>query len=443
MFDELIEKLDTAFRKIRGQGKLTEKNIEDALREIRRILLEADVHYKVAKSFIGNIKTRAVGREVLRSITPGQQVVKIVYDELTELLGSAAVPVHFGGDMPAVIMLVGLQGSGKTTTAAKIGAYLRKRGRLPLLVAADIYRPAAIEQLKTLGQSSDLPVFEMGEKDPADIAGSAVRFARKNSHDTLILDTAGRLHVDDAMMAELVAVRRAVNPVEILFVADGMTGQDAVRSAEAFLEQLDFQGVILTKMDGDAKGGAALSIRAMTDRPVKFITTGEKIDAIEPFYPDRLASRILGMGDVVSLVEKAQDAVDAEKAEKLARQLKNSAFTFEDFLDQLHQVKKMGPLEQVMGLIPGMDKQMKNVSMDDNALIRIEAMIHSMTREERYHPNIINGSRRKRIASGSGTTVQDVNKLLKQFQMMQKMIKQMGKMRKGKFSRELPMPFSL
>lgn len=427
MFEELIQKLDTAVRNLRGIGKLTEKNISESMREIRRVLLEADVNYKVVKDFIERVQEEAVGEHVLRSVSPGQQVVKIVHDEMVALLGRASASLQFGNIPPSVIMVVGLQGSGKTTFVGKLGVHLRKRNRIPMLVAADVYRPAAIAQLEMLGKSADLPVFSEGTERPVKISNDAVKEARKHGCDTLILDTAGRLHIDEAMMSELEEIQKAVKPVEILYVADSMTGQDAVRSAKAFLDRLNFTGIVLTKLDGDAKGGAALSIRAVTERPIKFISTGEKLDGIEPFHPDRMASRILGMGDVVSLVEKAQEAVDEEISEKLSRKLKHQSLTLEDFYDQLQQVKRMGPLSQIADMIPGMGRKMGNLQVDEDALVSVEAILNSMTREEKQKPQIIDGSRRRRIATGSGTSVQEVNRLLKQFQMMQKMVRQMGR----------------
>jgi signal recognition particle subunit SRP54 len=443
MLEDLVRKFDGVLRKLRGTGKLTEKNIEEALREIRRVLLEADVHYKVAKEFIASVRAKAVGREVLDSVTPGQMLVKIVHDELIVLLGNSSVPLNIEGALPAVVMIVGLQGSGKTTFAAKLGIHLGRRGRKALLAAADIYRPAAIEQLIQLGRSAGLPVFSLGQADPVLIASGAVAEARKHSLDTVILDTAGRLHVDDAMMAELEAIRKAVKPSEILFVADGMTGQDAVRSAQAFAQRLDFGGIVLTKMDGDARGGAALSIRSVTGKPIKFLSFSEKLDGMETFHPDRLASRILGMGDIVSLVEKAQESVDRDKAEALARKIGTREFTLEDFLDQLHQVKKMGPISELMDMIPGMRGKMPpGAAVDEKSLVRVEAIIRSMTVEERRKPNILNGSRRKRIAAGSGTLVQDVNRLLKDFQTMQTMMKRMGRLRGMKTMRGMPFGFN-
>jgi len=442
MFDDLITKLDSAIKKIRGAGKLNEKNIANAMRDIRRVLLEADVNYQVVKQFTAAVQEKAVGREVLQSITPGQQIVKIVHEALIELLGQAHVPLQWGSEAPSVIMVVGLQGSGKTTFAGKLACLLKKQERQPLLAAADVYRPAAVEQLISLGESIDVPVFAGDRKHPVSIVKAGVREARRQYKDTLILDTAGRLHIDDMMMNELVAIKKAVHPSEILFVADGMTGQDAVHSAQAFLDWLDFDGIVLTKLDGDAKGGAALSIRSITEKPIKFIGVGEKLDQLETFYPDRMASRILGMGDIVTLVEKAQENVDQEKAEKLAEKLRKQSFTFEDFLDQLHQVKKMGSITQIMNMLPGAAKMTGNMEMDDRALVKVEAIIQSMTKEERQKPQIINGSRRKRIARGSGSSVQDVNRLLRQFQSMRKMMKQMSRMQEKGLPRGFPMGFS-
>ncbi len=443
MFEELTEKLELTLKKIRGTGKLTEKNISEALREVRRVLLEADVNYKVVKQFIASVQERAVGQDVLQSITPGQQIIKIVHDEMINLLGKASVPLNYGSFPPAIIMVAGLQGAGKTTFIGKLGKHLQKQGRYPLFVAADIYRPAAVDQLKTLGDSIKISVFYKENTDPVNLAKAAVSEARKCGNDTLILDTAGRLHVDETMMAELQAIQEAVNPSETLFVVDSMTGQDAVRSAKSFADRINIDGIVLSKLDGDAKGGAALSIRAVTGKPVKFVSLGEKLDTLEPFHPDRMAGRILGMGDVLTLVEKAQELTDTKEAEKLARKIKKQSFTLEDFYDQLQQVKKMGPMDQILSMMPGMGKQMKGLQVDDSALIRIEAMINSMTKEERQKPQIINGSRRKRIATGSGTTVQDLNRLLKQFQMMQKMMKQMHRMNPKKMSRHMPMAWNM
>ncbi len=442
MLEDLSGKLESTLRKLRGYGKLTEKNIADALKEIRRALLEADVNYKVVKDFIDEVQREAVGEEVLKSVTPGQMIVKIVNDKLVALLGTSNTQIKSAGIPPTIIMIAGLQGSGKTTFTAKLAAWLQKRGRKPLLAALDIYRPAAIQQLRVLGQSLNVPVYDEGIGDPVRIGMNAVSAARKQMCDTVILDTAGRLHVDEEMMRELVNVKNRVRPHEILFVADGMTGQDAVNTASEFAGKLNYDGVVLTKMDGDTRGGAALSIRAVTGKPIKFMSIGEKPNAesIEAFYPDRMASRILGMGDVVSLVEKAQETIDQEQAAKMEERLRKNEFTLEDFLMQLQQIKKMGPLENLLGMIPGMGAQMKNVKVDPKAFARTEAIIHSMTREERNKPQILNGSRRKRIARGSGTRVQDVNQLVKQYDQMKKMIKQM-KGRSGKGLRGMPLNF--
>ena len=440
MFQDLTVKLERVFKKLKGHGKLTEKNIADSLREVRRALLEADVNYKVAKQFIADVQEKAVGQEVLRSITPGQQVIKVIHEELIRLLGPTDEGLHVASVPPSVIMLVGLQGSGKTTFAGKLALYLRNKGRNPILVAADVRRPAAIKQLQIVGQTVDVPVVADGGNDAVKICRHAVEYARKNGYDTAILDTAGRLHIDDELMQELADIKRTTDPAEILLVADGMTGQDAVSTASAFLDWLDFQGVVLTKMDGDARGGAALSIRAVTGRPVKFIGVGEKFDQLEKFHPDRIASRILGMGDVVTLVEKAQQSIDIEKAEKLEKKLRRQEFTLEDFFDQLQQIKQMGPLQDILGMIPGMQgKALKGSNVDEHAMVRIEAIINSMTPEERKRPHVINGSRRRRIALGSGTSVQDVNRLLKQFQMMQKMVKNIT--RRGMAGMKIPFGF--
>jgi signal recognition particle subunit SRP54 len=437
MFEDLTSKLEGIFKKLRGHGRLSESNIRDAFKEVRRALLEADVNYKVVKDFISQVEVKAIGQEVFRSITPGQQVVKIVYDELTNLLGKERVEVKISPQPPTIFMLVGLQGSGKTTACGKLARYYRKKGRFPLLVAADIYRPAAVDQLKILGKSLDLPVFSLS-KNPVKICEDSVDQAKKDGRDLVIIDTAGRLHIDEPLMQELSEIKKAVSPQEIILVADAMTGQDAVNIAKTFEEKIGLDGIFLTKMDGDARGGAALSIRAVTGKPIKFVGTGEKLDALEMFHPDRMASRILGMGDVVSLVEKAEEAISLEEAEKLEKKLRKEAFTLEDFYDQLQQIKRMGPLDSILGMIPGLGgKVMKGLSIDEKAMVRVEAMINSMTKEERLKPHFIDGSRRKRIAKGSGTSVQDVNKLLKQFFMMQKMIKGIGKMDSSKFDKGL------
>ncbi len=439
MFQELTEKFEDVFKKLRGHGKLSEINISETMREVRRVLLEADVNFKVAKDFIARVHEKALGHEVTKSITPAQQVIKIIHDELAKLMGSIDVGLHSASLPPLTIMLVGLQGSGKTTLAGKLAKFLRNKGRNPLLVAADLQRPAAVEQLQIVGKQVDANVFAQKDSTPVQVCSDAVNYARKEGFDTVIFDTAGRLHIDDELMAELSQIKERTSPHEILFVADGMTGQDAVNTAQEFTRRLDITGVVLTKLDGDTRGGAALSIRAVTGKPIKFISVGEKLDALEKFHPDRMASRILGMGDVVSLVEKAQQVVDVEKAEKLEKKLRRQEFTLEDFYDQLQQIKNMGPLDELMKMIPGMGgKAMKGLKLDDRALIYTEAIINSMTPDERRKPNIINGSRRKRIASGSGTSVQEVNKLLNQFQTMQKMVKRMSKLG----ARGMPFGFS-
>lgn len=429
MLEDLTAKLEAALKRVRGQGKLTEKNVSDSLKEIRRALLEADVNYKVVKQFIEEVQKKALGEEVIRSVTPGQLIVKIVHDELVCLMGESQTDINISGIPPTIIMLTGLQGSGKTTFAGKLATFLRKKGRRPILVGADVYRPAARKQLEVVGKSVNIPVYTTDSQNALQISKESVKVARENTCDVLILDTAGRLHIDETMMQELEQIKKELKPSEILFIADGMTGQDAVNAAKQFLDRVDFNGVVLTKMDGDARGGAALSIRAVTNRPIKFLSTGEKLDAIEAFHPDRMASRILGMGDVVSLVEKAQETIDVEKAEKLEKKLRKAEFTFEDFYDQIQQIKKMGPLENILGMIPGLNKQFKNMPIDDRAFVKVEAMINSMTLKERRRPNIINGSRRKRIADGSGTKVQDINQLLNQFNQMKKMMKRMKKMK--------------
>lgn len=428
MFQDLTEKFESVFKNLRGHGKLTEKNIADTMREIRRVLLEADVNFKVAKNFVTSVQERALGHEVLKSVTPAQQVIKILHAELTTLMGGSEVGIKTASAPPTVIMLVGLQGSGKTTLAGKLAKHLKNRGRNPLLVAADLQRPAAVEQLRILAEQVGVNVLAELDSTPVKICSQGLEQARRASNDTVIFDTAGRLHIDEALMKELSEIKKRTQPHEIFFVADGMTGQDAVNTAQEFVRRLDFTGIVLTKLDGDARGGAALSIRAVTGKPIKFISTGEKLDTLEKFYPDRMASRILGMGDVVSLVERAQHAVDEEKARKIEKKLRRQEFSLEDFYDQLQQIKNMGPIEELMQMIPGMGgKAMKGLTVDEHALVRIEAIINSMTPAERRRPTMIDGSRRKRVARGSGTNVQEVNKLLKQFQMMQKMVKRMSK----------------
>jgi signal recognition particle subunit SRP54 len=425
MFESLTEKLNHALKNLTGRGKLTAENIADALKEVRLALLEADVNYKIVKKLIEDIRQRAVGTEVLDSLTPGQQVIKIVNEELTRLMGEARQELVLTGKTPFTLMLVGLQGSGKTTTAGKLAQHLRTQGRNPYLVPADVYRPAAIEQLKKLGSQLGVPVYQDDKNlKPEEICLDALSRASGVGADVLIVDTAGRLHIDDALMAELARIKERIEPTEILLVADAMTGQDAVNMAQHFNELLDISGVILTKMEGDARGGAALSIKAVTGKPIKFIGVGEKLDAIEPFFPDRMASRILGMGDMLSLIEKAQEEFDQKEAAELEKKLKKRDFDLEDFQAQLKQMKKLGSLEQIMGMLPGMGqlKQLKKIKPNEKELVKIEAIINSMTKEERRNHKIINGSRRKRIARGSGTRIQDVNRLLKNFVQTKKMM---------------------
>ncbi len=439
MFEQLSERFQSAFRSLTGRGRLSEANIEEALREVRRALLEADVNFKVARGFVDDVKARAIGEDVLKSVTPGQQMIKIVHEELAALLGGRADTFRIPSGAPAVVMVVGLQGSGKTTFCAKLAGYLRQRGKSPLLAAADTYRPAAQDQLATLGGQLGLPVH-VGEAgaDPVRIASTALREARETGLDVVILDTAGRLHVDEDMMSELDRIREATKPVEILLVLDSMTGQDAVNVASEFAGRLDFSGAVLTKLDGDTRGGAAVSLRAVTGKPIKFAGVGEKLDALEMFHPDRMASRILGMVDGVTLVERVQQATDLEDAAKLEEKIRKESLTLEDFSEQLQALKKMGPLDQLVGMMPGMSK-VGRVDVDDRALARIEAIISSMTPDERRNPGIIDGSRRKRIARGSGTTVQDINRLLKQFDAMKKMARQFGKLgKRGKLPGGIP-----
>ena len=429
MFENLTDRLESVFKKLRGHGVLTEENIQEAMREVRTALLEADVNLGVVKDFIAAVTEKAVGQEVLSSLSPGQQVIKIVHNELVSLLGTEAQPLKLDGAQPAAIMLAGLQGSGKTTTAAKLAKQLKAKGRRPLLVPADVYRPAAIEQLHVLGAQIDVPVFpSTASQNPVDIARQALASARQQGQDTIIIDTAGRLHVDEVLMAELQAISQAVQLTEVLFVADAMTGQDAVTVANTFNTQLPITGVVLTKMEGDARGGAALSVKKVTGKPIKFVGMGESVDALEIFHPDRTASRILGMGDVLSLIERAEAVVDQKKAEKLAKKIQKNIFTLEDFLDQIQQIKKMGSLEQIMDMIPGINK-LKQVQdapkPNEKELGRTEAIIRSMTLKERRNHRIIDASRRVRIAKGSGTSVTEVNRVLKSYTMMLKMMKQM------------------
>ncbi len=431
MFTNLNEKLEAIFKKLKGKGFLNEKDIDIAMREIRLALLEADVNFKVAKKFIDNVKNKAIGKEVLESLTPGQQVVKIVHDELCVLLGSNNEKIHLSPNPPTVLMMVGLHGSGKTTTSAKLANHFKKQGRRPMLVAADLQRPAAIDQLITLGKHIDVPVFfSKEEKNPVNLCRSAVNDAKKDARDILILDTAGRLHIDEELMNELNAIKMTVTPKEILFVADSMTGQDAVNSAQSFNDGTEIDGIILTKMDGDARGGAALSIREVTGKPIKFIGIGEKIEMLEPFYPDRIASRILGMGDVLSLIEKAKQTFDEKEAMALEERILTDGFTFDDLKEQLRKLRSMGPLENILSMIPGVNK-LKGINVDEKHFVKIEAIINSMTKKEKRNPQILNGSRKKRIANGSGTNVSDVNRLIKQHKQMKKMLK-MFKGNKGK-----------
>ena len=434
MFESLSDKLNTVFTRLGRKGRLGQEDVDEALKQVRMALLEADVNFKVVRSFVAAVREKAVGEDVLKGLNPAQQVVKIVHDQLVEMLGTEAQRLGTAPSPPTVVMLVGLQGSGKTTTAGKLALQLRKSGSRPLMVACDPYRPAAIRQLQTLGKQLDIPVLTDERKKPPELAQGSIREAQTAGLNYVLLDTAGRLHIDDDLMRELQEIKRRTNPAEVLFVADAMTGQDAVRVAEAFNQQVGITGVILTKMDGDARGGAALSLRSVTGVPIKYVGVGEKLDALEPFHPDRIASRILGMGDVLTLIERAQEAVDQEQARELEKKLRSAKFDLEDFLGQLQQVKKMGPLDQILKMIPGVSAQLKGQqlpSFEDKQFKRIEAIIQSMTQEERRNPEIIGGSRKKRIARGSGTTTSDVNQLLNQFRQMQKMLKQLGRMPAG------------
>lgn len=440
MFDQLTNRLEAVFKNLRGQGKLTEVKVDQALREVRRALLEADVNYMVARSFIARVKERAIGQAVIQSITPGQQVVKIVYDEMVRLMGGKNEKLNLAGRPPNVVMLVGLQGVGKTTVSAKLARLLKLQGLCPLLVAADVYRPAAIDQLVALGEAIKVPVHraQVGTS-PVDICTGAVDRARTEGFDLVILDTAGRLQVDEARMEEVSCIRDSVSPSEIIFVADAMMGQDAVSAASAFYDQLKYTGVVLTRLDSDTRGGAALSIHETTGVPIKFVGVSEKLDGLEIFHPDRMASRILGMGDVVTLVEKAQKLVDVDKTRQYEKKLRTSSFTFDDFLDQLNQVRQMGPMDQLLQMIPGAGKVLKGSQMKDEAFVHLEAIILSMTQEERITPTILNGSRRRRIARGSGCKVQEVNQLIKQFNSLKKMMQRMSSSKKT--SGGMPMPF--
>ncbi len=425
-FESLTKKLSNAFKKLRSKGKLTESDVKEAMREVRLALLEADVNFKVAKDFTNRVTEKAIGAEILESLTPGQQVVKLVNDELVELMGGAAARIAVPNRPPCIIMLCGLQGSGKTTHAGKLAYMMRKEGRHPLLVACDVYRPAAIEQLKVVGNKAGVEVFEMGQINPVKITREALKYAKDHGNDTVIIDTAGRLHIDEALMNELKEIKAEIKPHEIMLVVDAMTGQDAVNVAKSFNEALGIDGVILTKLDGDTRGGAALSVRAVTGKPIKFVGTGEKQEDLEQFHPSRMASRILGMGDVLSLIEKAEQNIDEKNALELQQKLKTSTFDFNDLLAQFQQMRKMGPLKNLIGMIPGMSQQLGDVEIDDRMIDRIEAIIYSMTPREREKPDLLNASRKRRIAAGSGMKVEDVNRLVKQIEMMQKMFKQVG-----------------
>ncbi|MAT40246.1 MAG: signal recognition particle protein [Ectothiorhodospiraceae bacterium] len=440
MFENLTERLEGALKRIRGEHRISEENVNESLREVRRALLEADVNFQVVKDFIERVKVKALGTEVLKSLTPGQQIVKILHDELVVLMGSEKAEVTTATTGPTIILIAGLQGSGKTTFSAKLARHFKSLGRHPLLVAADIYRPAAINQLQALGQQIDIPVYASEIKDAVKIAEDARAHAREQARDVIIIDTAGRLSIDEQMMTEVANIKKSLNPTEILFVVDAMTGQDAVNTAKAFHDRLDFNGVVLTKLDGDTRGGAALSIRTVVEKPIKFVGTGEKMDALEPFYPDRMASRILGMGDVLTLAEKAQEEFDEEEAERLERKMRKAQFDLNDFHSQLKMLSKMGPLSSVMEMIPGINKMMRGQEVDERAFVRIEAMILSMTPQERSKPAIINGSRKKRIADGSGTSVQELNRFLKQFNDMQKMMKKLSKGGMRQFAQNLMGP---
>ncbi len=445
MFENLQARLGQIFQNLKRRGKLSEDDVKKALREVRMALLEADVNLKVVKDFIKHVREKAVGEEVLKSLTPAQQVIKIVKDELIELMGSESAQINFSDTPPTIIMMVGLHGSGKTTTCGKLALYFKREGRRPLLVATDVYRPAAIKQLQVLGEKIGIPVFQMGEKtSPVHIAKASVKHAKENNHDIVIIDTAGRLHIDEELMEELQQIKEEVSPQEVLLIVDSMVGQDAFRMADTYNQKVGITGIVLTKLDGDSRGGAALSARAVTGKPIKFAGVGEKLEALEPFYPERMASRILGMGDVLSLIEKAESAIDEEKAKELERKIRHDDFTLEDFLEQMNQVQKMGPLEDILGMIPGLSSgALKNIEVDERQLERVKAIIYSMTPEERANPKILNASRRKRIAKGSGTTVADVNRLIKQFNMMKKMMKQLSDMSRGRHRGNIRIPFPM
>ena len=444
-FESLSDKLSQAFKRLRSKGRLDEADIKEAMREVKMALLEADVSYKVVRDFVRTVSERAVGADVLESLTPAQQVIKIVNDELCALMGSENKRLNAPAKPPCILMLCGLQGAGKTTHAAKLAKYLLRQGHRPLLVACDVYRPAAVEQLKVVGQQAGVPVFEQGQGDPVAIAREGLRHGRDHGNDFVILDTAGRLHIDEELMGELQSIKSAVEPSEIMLVVDAMTGQDAVNVASAFNEALDIDSVLLTKLDGDTRGGAALSVLAVTGKPIKFVGVGEKLDELEPFHPERMASRILGMGDVLTLIEKAQSSIDEKKSIEMLQKMKQNSFDMNDLLEQMYQIKNMGSMKQVISMLPGVGNQLKDVDIDDHKLVIIEAMITSMTKEERERPSIINPSRKRRIAAGSGTRVEDVNRLLKQFEQMQKMMKQLTRFgrpgRKGGRKRLPGLPF--
>ncbi len=436
-FESLSNRLQDVFKQLRGKGRLTEKDVKTALREVKLALLEADVNFKIVKNFVNKVTEKAVGIEVLEGLNPGQQVIKIVNDELIELMGTSQSKITFSSKSPTVYMMVGLQGAGKTTTTGKLAGQLRKQGKKPLLTACDIYRPAAVKQLQVVGGTYNIPVFSMESKNPVEIARESLNYAAKNGNDVIIIDTAGRLHINEELMEELQNIKNEVHPQEILLVVDAMTGQDAVNVAETFNDKIGIDGVIITKLDGDTRGGAALSVRAVTGKPIKYVGMGEKLDDLEPFYPDRMASRILGMGDVLSLIEKAQQVFDESQAQELEKKMRTLDFTLEDFLNQMQQVKKMGPIKDLLKMIPGFGQiNIDDANIDEKAMVHVEAIIQSMTLEERRNPDILNGSRKKRIAKGCGRTIQEINKLLKQFEEMKKMMKMMtdmGKAKKGKF----------
>lgn len=440
-FENLSSKLQEVFKQLKGKGKLTEKDVKAALREVKLALLEADVNFKIVKDFVNKVTEKSIGSEVLESLTPGQQVIKIVNDELIELMGSSQSKLTFSSKSPTIYMMVGLQGAGKTTTTGKLAGQLRKQGKRPLLVACDIYRPAAIKQLEVVGNTYNIPVFSMGTSNPVEIAKASVKYASDNGNDIIIIDTAGRLHINEELMDELENIKKEIHPQEILLVIDAMTGQDAVNVAESFNEKLGIDGIIVTKLDGDTRGGSALSVRAVTGKPIKYVGMGEKLEDLEPFYPDRMASRILGMGDVISLIEKAQQVFDEKQAMELEKKMRTQDFTLEDFLSQMQQIKKMGPLKDLVSMIPGINQvNLNDVNIDDKAMNHIEAIIQSMTINERRNPDILNGSRKKRISKGSGRSIQEINKLLKQFEEMKKMMKMMTDMSKGKKGK-MKLPF--